>query len=85
MHCIVSSLSPGQHYYHTCTSGHEIIRIRFGNDLTNPAIWSDILNSTVQSFSKCSDINRKWQMSDHNFGLCVHASVYTSIMSAVGL
>ena len=32
-----------------CSAGPEIT---FGNDLTNPAIWSDILNSTVQKLAK---------------------------------
>ena len=41
-------------------NGLQGLKLCFENDLTNPAIWSDILNSTVQKNSKCSDISQKW-------------------------
>ena len=38
--------------YGTGTCVHAGPGIMFGNDLTNPVMWSDILNSTVQKLSK---------------------------------
>ena len=50
------------------------LKLYFGNDLTKPVLWSDILNSTIQKLSKCGQTlaRNSWkrQMSDHNFRFC---------------
>ena len=38
--------------FYDMKNGLQDLKLCFGNNLTNPAIWSDILNSTVQEYSK---------------------------------
>ena len=48
-------------------------KLCFGNDLTGPAIWSDILNNTVQKFPKgVQALARIGQKMIHLVGISCH-------------
>ena len=36
-----------------CHLLYQVLKLCFGNDLINPVMWSDILNSTIQKLVKC--------------------------------